>query len=154
MTGRCEELCHKGNCKSCPRVSFDELTCTCGAAVIYPPVACGTRPPECRETCTRSHACAHAVTHSCHSEDNCPPCTQLTVKMVGRIQLYFSFTAYCRVVNSVSDPDSGVFWIRIRNPNPVSYNIFKKLKPHKIILLLKTLPYIFQLISLQGNILK
>lgn len=78
---RCEELCHKGNCKSCPRVSFDELTCTCGTAVIYPPVACGTRPPECRETCTRSHACEHTVSHSCHSEDNCPPCTQLTTKM-------------------------------------------------------------------------
>lgn len=77
---RCEELCHRGNCKTCPRVSFDELHCSCGAAVLYPPVACGTRPPECKEPCSRIHPCSHTVTHSCHSEDNCPPCTQLIVK--------------------------------------------------------------------------
>jgi len=77
---RCEEMCHRGNCPTCPRTSFDELSCSCGAAVIYPPVACGTRPPECQEVCRRPHSCEHPVTHSCHSETNCPPCTQLTVK--------------------------------------------------------------------------
>jgi len=78
---RCEDLCHRGNCKTCPRVSFEELTCTCSSALLYPPIACGTRPPQCREPCTRRHPCSHPVTHSCHSEDNCPPCTQLTVKL-------------------------------------------------------------------------
>lgn len=78
---RCEDICHRGNCKTCPRVSFDELTCTCGASVLFPPVACGTRPPECDKLCTRSHACDHPVAHNCHSEDNCPPCTQLTTKL-------------------------------------------------------------------------
>lgn len=38
---------------------FDELTCHCGASVIYPPVPCGTRPPECTQTCARVHQCDH-----------------------------------------------------------------------------------------------
>lgn len=38
---------------------FDELTCHCGASVIYPPVPCGTRPPECTQTCARIHECDH-----------------------------------------------------------------------------------------------
>lgn len=78
---RCEEICHRGNCSTCPRVSFDELSCSCGAAVLYPPIPCGTRPPECSEVCSRPHSCNHTVAHSCHSETNCPPCTQLTTKM-------------------------------------------------------------------------
>lgn len=59
---------------------FDELTCHCGASVIYPPVPCGTRPPECTQTCARIHECDHPVYHSCHSEEKCPPCTFLTQK--------------------------------------------------------------------------
>lgn len=38
---------------------FDELSCHCGASVIYPPVPCGTRPPECTQTCARVHDCDH-----------------------------------------------------------------------------------------------
>lgn len=38
---------------------FDELTCYCGESVIYPPVPCGTQPPECKKTCTRPHDCDH-----------------------------------------------------------------------------------------------
>jgi len=77
---RCQETCHTGNCKTCHNVSFSELTCHCGASVIYPPVPCGTRPPECRELCRRQHSCDHQVTHTCHSEDTCPPCVTLTTK--------------------------------------------------------------------------
>jgi len=77
---RCQETCHTGNCKTCINVSFNELTCHCGASVIYPPVPCGTRPPECREVCRRHHSCDHPVTHSCHSEETCPPCVTLTTK--------------------------------------------------------------------------
>lgn len=77
---RCEEPCHRGKCPKCPYVSFDELSCRCGAAVIFPPVACGVRPPECSRICSRPHACDHPITHNCHSEEQCPPCTTLTVK--------------------------------------------------------------------------
>lgn len=27
--------------------------------MIYPPVPCGTQPPECKKTCTRPHDCDH-----------------------------------------------------------------------------------------------
>lgn len=77
---RCEEPCHRGNCQTCWQTSFDELTCYCGESVIFPPVACGTRPPECKNPCTRKHECDHPVFHSCHSEEKCPPCTYLTQK--------------------------------------------------------------------------
>ncbi|XP_058157966.1 transcriptional repressor NF-X1 isoform X3 [Dasypus novemcinctus] len=77
---RCEEPCHRGNCQTCWQASFDELTCHCGASVIYPPVPCGTKPPECTQTCARVHQCDHPVYHSCHSEEKCPPCTFLTQK--------------------------------------------------------------------------
>ncbi|CAJ0964841.1 unnamed protein product [Ranitomeya imitator] len=63
-----------------PPLGFDELTCYCGESIIYPPVPCGTRPPECKNSCTRQHECDHPVFHSCHSEDKCPPCTYLTQK--------------------------------------------------------------------------
>ncbi|GFR59088.1 transcriptional repressor NF-X1 [Elysia marginata] len=78
---KCEELCHKGNCKRCLQASFDELTCYCGAAVIEPPVPCGTRRPECHLPCTREHDCDHEVRHQCHAEEKCPPCTELTEKL-------------------------------------------------------------------------
>ena len=74
---RCEEPCHRGKCPRCPYVSFDELACRCGAAVTYPPVDCGVRPPECSRICSRPHGCSHPITHNCHSEDACPPCTTL-----------------------------------------------------------------------------
>ncbi|XP_038626247.1 transcriptional repressor NF-X1 [Tachyglossus aculeatus] len=77
---RCEDPCHRGNCQTCWQTSFDELTCYCGESVIFPPVPCGTRPPECKNTCTRLHDCDHPVFHSCHSEEKCPPCTYLTQK--------------------------------------------------------------------------
>ncbi|XP_064908296.1 transcriptional repressor NF-X1 isoform X2 [Columba livia] len=77
---RCEEPCHRGSCQTCWQTSFEELTCYCGESVIYPPVPCGTQPPECKKTCTRPHDCDHPVYHSCHSEEKCPPCTYLTQK--------------------------------------------------------------------------
>uniref|UniRef100_UPI00398F0B0A transcriptional repressor NF-X1 isoform X3 n=1 Tax=Pristiophorus japonicus TaxID=55135 RepID=UPI00398F0B0A len=77
---KCEEPCHRGNCQNCWQSSFDELTCHCGTSVIYPPVPCGTRPPECKNPCIREHECDHPVFHNCHSEEKCPPCTYLTQK--------------------------------------------------------------------------
>lgn len=77
---RCEGLCHTGNCNRCHRVSFDELRCQCGTQVIYPPVPCGTRPPECTKPCTRTRPCGHPQQHNCHSDASCPPCTILCEK--------------------------------------------------------------------------
>lgn len=77
---RCQEPCHRGNCEPCWQSSFDELTCHCGLTVLYPPIPCGTKPPECKNMCTRRHECDHPVFHNCHSEEKCPPCTYLTQK--------------------------------------------------------------------------
>ncbi|XP_039900301.1 transcriptional repressor NF-X1 isoform X1 [Simochromis diagramma] len=77
---RCQEPCHRGNCEPCWQSSFDELTCHCGSTVLYPPIPCGTKPPECKNVCTRRHECDHPVFHNCHSEEKCPPCTYLTQK--------------------------------------------------------------------------
>ncbi|KAJ4450805.1 hypothetical protein ANN_02235 [Periplaneta americana] len=77
---RCEETCHRGHCPPCWRTSFDELYCECGASVLYPPVPCGTRRPECTKPCSRPHSCEHPALHNCHSEPSCPPCTVLTQK--------------------------------------------------------------------------
>nr|QFR37585.1 shuttle craft [Odontopera bidentata] len=76
---RCEDFCHTGHCAPCPRVSFSELPCSCGAQVVQPPVRCGTRPPPCEAPCRRRRACGHAPLHNCHSGD-CPPCVVLTTK--------------------------------------------------------------------------
>lgn len=77
---RCQEPCHRGACPSCPHVSFDELYCRCGAQVVFPPVACGVRPPDCPNPCTRPHPCGHQVLHNCHDEEACPPCAVLGEK--------------------------------------------------------------------------
>lgn len=77
---KCQKPCHIGNCLPCPRVSFDELRCECGTAVVYPPVPCGTRVPECKNPCRRPHKCSHPVKHLCHSESDCTPCVFLTTK--------------------------------------------------------------------------
>lgn len=76
----CEEPCHRGNCPSCWNVSFEDLSCHCGSASLSPPIACGTRPPECGQLCAREHPCGHPVTHTCHSDPSCPPCATLTEK--------------------------------------------------------------------------
>ncbi|XP_063154814.1 transcriptional repressor NF-X1 [Candoia aspera] len=92
---RCEEPCHRGNCQKCWQTSFEELTCYCGGSVIYPPVPCGTRPPECKNSCTRPHECDHPVYHSCHSEEKCPPCTYLVQKWcMGRHELRSNIPCY------------------------------------------------------------
>ncbi|KAK4880352.1 hypothetical protein RN001_008498 [Aquatica leii] len=74
---RCIEPCHKGRCQPCWRTSFEELYCECGSSVLYPPVACGTRPPPCEQICSRTRTCEHEALHSCHPGP-CPPCTVLT----------------------------------------------------------------------------
>lgn len=77
---KCQELCHRGNCPRCWQTSFEELTCHCGAAVLYPPVPCGTKPPPCERPCSRPQSCTHKATHNCHPDDTCPPCTILVDK--------------------------------------------------------------------------
>ncbi|XP_046396084.1 protein shuttle craft-like [Ischnura elegans] len=75
---KCEEPCHRGNCPPCWRASFEELHCECGASVMFPPIPCGARPPECQNICSRPHPCTHVPNHTCHSLPECPPCTALT----------------------------------------------------------------------------
>ncbi|VDO59978.1 unnamed protein product [Heligmosomoides polygyrus] len=77
----CESICHAGLCSRCLNSSFEEQYCHCGRTVRPPPVPCGAPLPECREPCARPHACNHPVTHHCHGEERCPPCTALTEKM-------------------------------------------------------------------------
>lgn len=77
---KCERTCHPGHCLPCQRMSFHELQCECGAQVIYPPVACGTKKPACDKPCTRRHVCDHAVLHNCHTGPTCPPCMIQTTK--------------------------------------------------------------------------
>ncbi|KAF9908951.1 FKBP12-associated protein [Linnemannia zychae] len=79
----CEMLCHKGHCNPCLDASFDELSCSCGRTVLYPPIACGTSIPKCRYTCTRERTCGHDshATHPCHPDSEpCPPCTVFVAK--------------------------------------------------------------------------
>ncbi|XP_043249941.1 protein shuttle craft [Colletes gigas] len=97
---KCEQSCHKGRCQPCWRSSFDELYCECGAAVIYPPVPCGTRRPTCDKPCSRQHFCGHEVLHNCHSEPTCPPCTVLTQRWChGKHELRKAVACY---VNEIS----------------------------------------------------
>lgn len=76
---KCDQPCHKGKCLPCYRSSFDELYCECGANVIFPPVACGTKKPACDRPCSRPQTCEHPVQHNCHS-GNCPPCMAFTTR--------------------------------------------------------------------------
>ncbi|NWT79399.1 NFX1 protein, partial [Lanius ludovicianus] len=106
---RCEEPCHRGSCQTCWQTSFDELTCYCGESVIYPPVPCGTQPPECKKTCTRPHDCDHPVYHSCHSEEKCPPCTYLTQKWcMGKHEFTSFFTFFHTLTNEKLGTDEFV----------------------------------------------
>lgn len=82
---KCDKICHKGLCAPCGRTSFNELQCECGASVIYPPVPCGTKKPECLKPCKRIHSCDHSVLHNCHSAPTCPPCCIQTTKYNGFI---------------------------------------------------------------------
>uniref|UniRef100_A0A158PAX5 R3H domain-containing protein n=1 Tax=Angiostrongylus cantonensis TaxID=6313 RepID=A0A158PAX5_ANGCA len=77
----CESICHAGQCPRCLNSSFEEQFCHCGRTVRLPPVPCGSSLPECSELCARPHRCSHPVTHRCHSEQHCPPCTVLVEKM-------------------------------------------------------------------------
>lgn len=72
---KCAEVCHPGSCPTCWNVSWQELSCACGAEVLLPPIACGAQVPACRRPCTRRHACNHPVDHTCHQDASCPPCT-------------------------------------------------------------------------------
>ncbi|KAI1399083.1 hypothetical protein F4819DRAFT_432171 [Hypoxylon fuscum] len=79
---RCQQMCHKGPCPSCPEAIFEEISCDCGRTVLQPPQPCGTRPPECRFDCTRPRPCGHPqLSHNCHQEgEQCPKCPFLVEK--------------------------------------------------------------------------
>lgn len=45
---------------------FEEVTCHCGSTVMYPPIPCGTPPPECTKPCSRTHSCSHPGKNNLH----------------------------------------------------------------------------------------
>ncbi|KAI8892353.1 hypothetical protein BC833DRAFT_611933 [Globomyces pollinis-pini] len=73
---------HDGPCHDCVEgVSFDELACSCGRTITYPPIPCGTKPPDCNHSCQRVRSCSHPnfTQHYCHpDEEQCPPCMVFT----------------------------------------------------------------------------
>jgi len=75
----CMDLCHRGPCGPCLDSTMDEVTCECGASVIYPPVPCGTPIPTCTRPCSRVRPCEHVSGHPCHTGP-CPPCVELIPK--------------------------------------------------------------------------
>ena len=81
---QCEQFCHRGACKLCPVMHWQELTCTCGLQVLSPPQPCGTPLPECSQPCSIEQSCGHAATHPCHPRDQvCQPCQSLVDKQCG-----------------------------------------------------------------------
>lgn len=97
---KCEELCHKGACKKCLVASFDERVCNCGLTIQYPPIRCGTLPLDCTHKCARHHACEHPVTHNCHWEEKCPPCSFLTSRMcTGNHELRHNIPCHAKDVS-------------------------------------------------------
>ncbi|KJH41941.1 NF-X1 type zinc finger [Dictyocaulus viviparus] len=77
----CENICHAGQCPRCLNSSFEEQYCHCGRTMRPPPIPCGSPLPECNELCVRPHRCNHPVTHRCHGDERCPPCTVLVERM-------------------------------------------------------------------------
>lgn len=77
----CPMLDHKGPCGRCLEASYEEMVCHCGRTVIQPPIACGT-VMDCTYPCDRPPPlCGHPKTpHTCHEDDECPPCPYLTSK--------------------------------------------------------------------------
>ena len=77
----CEESCHKGRCGPCHQASFEEWACPCGKTVVFPPIACGQKMPECTGSCVAPpRPCGHvdALPHPCHPRSEpCPPCVTL-----------------------------------------------------------------------------
>lgn len=72
---QCSEPCHPGQCGDCTNIGWEELSCHCGASVLYPPIPCGARPPTCHNPCMRRHNCDHPIKHECHDDtEKCAPC--------------------------------------------------------------------------------
>jgi transcriptional repressor NF-X1 len=96
----CDQLCHKGTCLKCPVSSYDEWICNCGKTIVYPPIKCGVRLPDCPHPCERQRDCEHPVTHNCHSETCCPPCSFLTARMcMGNHEVRHSIPCYMKDVS-------------------------------------------------------
>ena len=81
---KCQQLCHRGACKPCVVMHWQELSCTCGLTVLPPPQPCGTPVPECFQPCSIVQVCGHPATHPCHPANlPCQPCLALVDKVCG-----------------------------------------------------------------------
>jgi len=76
----CELFCHLGDCKPCPVIINQPLSCACGKTIKNPPLQCGKSPPTCNFPCSRQRPCGHPCHLHCHI-DECPPCDELVEKM-------------------------------------------------------------------------
>uniref|UniRef100_A0A8B9J9T0 Nuclear transcription factor, X-box binding-like 1 n=1 Tax=Astyanax mexicanus TaxID=7994 RepID=A0A8B9J9T0_ASTMX len=75
---KCPSVCHQGSCYPCPEVV--QVKCACGKTSLTVP--CGreksTKPPRCRELCSKPSSCHHPTRehHRCHFGP-CPGCKQV-----------------------------------------------------------------------------
>ena len=78
---KCLSRCHQGPCYPCNKQT--EISCYCGSTKTKVP--CGkeknTKPPKCREICSKKSNCHHKeqIKHYCHP-DKCPQCKQVCDK--------------------------------------------------------------------------
>ncbi|XP_069833688.1 NF-X1-type zinc finger protein NFXL1 isoform X1 [Dendropsophus ebraccatus] len=82
---KCPSVCHRGSCYPCPETV--DVKCNCGKTVLTVP--CGrersTKPPRCKELCSRPSTCHHEARekHRCHFGP-CPPCRQICQKTLQK----------------------------------------------------------------------
>uniref|UniRef100_A0A8C5V168 Nuclear transcription factor, X-box binding like 1 n=1 Tax=Microcebus murinus TaxID=30608 RepID=A0A8C5V168_MICMU len=82
---KCPSVCHRGSCYPCPETV--DVKCSCGDTKVTVP--CGrertTRPPKCKELCSRPSTCHHSSQekHRCHF-GSCPPCHQPCQKVLEK----------------------------------------------------------------------
>ncbi|EUB65019.1 Transcriptional repressor NF-X1 [Echinococcus granulosus] len=116
----CTALCHPGDCRPCPLLPSQCLTCPCGRVRIAQLVMNGdehgnrkkcTDPiPVCPNVCGRPNPiCGHPCPEKCHPGPSCPPC-KLTTKITcrcGKTSKEISCLEYALAVKK--DPDSFKF---------------------------------------------
>ncbi|KAJ3347892.1 FKBP12-associated protein [Kappamyces sp. JEL0680] len=106
---KCDRLCGKTlSCKThtCLMSCSHEGNCH---DLIYPPIPCGTEPPECNQPCRRTRPCGHFnyTPHYCHADSvDCPPCMVFVTKSCacGKKQLQNRAVATAAHASATTDP--------------------------------------------------
>ncbi|VDL44153.1 unnamed protein product [Hymenolepis diminuta] len=85
----CMDICHPGECKSCPLLPENCVTCPCGRVPLSKLVmngnvhgnrrSCIDPIPLCPNICERPNPiCGHPCPEKCHQGPECPPCKLTT----------------------------------------------------------------------------